>query len=106
LWPGAVRSLIFDLDAGTLFWAIMAGVSLTVAVSSPFHALSLGPASVVVPIYGTFIVGGALLGVVFLGEPMTWNKVVGLGAAVIGIVHLALAATACRGSGTRSRLWC
>jgi hypothetical protein len=27
------------------------------------------------PIYGMFIVGGALLGVLFLGEPMTWHKV-------------------------------
>ena len=47
------------------------GLALTVAVTSLFHALSLGPANVVVPIYGMFIVGGSLLGVLFLGEPMT-----------------------------------
>jgi bacterial/archaeal transporter family protein len=62
---------LFDLDRGSLFWAIIAGIALTVVVSSLFHALSLGPANVVVPIYGMFIVGGALLGVVVLGEPMT-----------------------------------
>ncbi|MGB0055940.1 MAG: hypothetical protein WBQ20_04125 [Methyloceanibacter sp.] len=52
------------------------------AVTSLFHALSLGPANMVVPIYGMFIVGGSLLGVLFLGEPMSWNKIVGLAAAV------------------------
>ena len=55
-----------------------------------FHALSLGPANVVVPIYGMFIVGGSLLGVLFLGEPMTWNKIAGLVAAVIGVILIAL----------------
>ena len=57
---------------------------------SLFHALSLGPANVVVPIYGMFIVGGSLLGVLFLGEPMAWHKIAGLAAAVIGIVLIAL----------------
>jgi transporter family protein len=52
--------------------------------------LSLGPANVVVPIYGMFIVGGALLGVAFLGEPMTWTKIVGLVAAVAGVVLISL----------------
>ena len=55
-------------------------------MTSLFHALSLGPANVVVPIYGMFIVGGSLLGVLFLGEPMTWHEIIGLAAAVIGVV--------------------
>jgi transporter family protein len=68
----------------------MAGFSLTVAVSSLFQALSLGPANVVVPIYGMFIVGGALLGVVVLSELMTWQKLAGLVAAVTGVVLISL----------------
>jgi transporter family protein len=71
---GELKALFFDLGSGSLFWAIMAGLALAIAVSSLFHALSLGPANVVVPIYGMFIIGGALLGVIFLGEPITWNK--------------------------------
>src|SRR5262245_47265143 len=35
------------------------------------------PANVVVPIDGIFIVGGSLLGVLFLGEPMAWHKSLG-----------------------------
>jgi bacterial/archaeal transporter family protein len=87
---GEFRTLLFDLDRAPLTWAIAGGIALTIAVSSLFHALSLGPANVVVPIYGMFIIGGSLLGVLFLGEPMTWNKIVGLIAAVAGVVLISL----------------
>ena len=87
---GELKPLIYDLEKGTLAWAIAGGVALTVAVTSLFQALSLGPADVVVPIYGMFILGGLLLGVLFLGEPMTWNKIVGLAAAVIGVVLISI----------------
>ena len=84
---GELRPLIYDLEKGTLAWAIAGGVAL---VTSLFHALSLGVANVVVPIYGMFIVGGSLLGVLFLGASMTWNKIVGLAAAVIGVVLISI----------------
>jgi len=87
---GEFRALLFDLDRAPLTWAIAGGITLTIAVSSLFHALSLGPANVVVPIYGMFIIGGSLLGVLVLGEPMTWNKIVGLIAAVAGVVLISL----------------
>ncbi|MGB2933016.1 MAG: EamA family transporter [Methyloceanibacter sp.] len=87
---GELKALLFELDREPLLWAIAGGIALTVAVSSLFHALSLGPANVVVPIYGMFIVGGSLLGVLFLGEPMGWHKIVGLIAAVAGVVLISL----------------
>ena len=52
------------------------------ALSSLFRAL--GPAFVVVPLYGMFIIGGAALGVLFLNEPLSLKKLVGLTAAVAG----------------------
>ena len=87
---GELKALIFDLETEPLLWAVAGGIALTVAVTSLFHALSLGPANVVVPIYGMFIVGGSLLGVIFLGEPFTWNKIVGLAAAIAGVVLISL----------------
>jgi len=87
---GELKTLLFELDREPLLWAIAGGIALTIAVSSLFHALSLGPANVVVPIYGMFIVGGSLLGVLFLGEPMGWHKIVGLVAAVAGVVLISL----------------
>jgi bacterial/archaeal transporter family protein len=71
-------------DVAALLWACATGLSLTIAVSSLFRALALGPASVVVPLYGMFIIGGAALGVLFLNEPLSLKKVAGLTAAVAG----------------------
>jgi len=52
---------------------------------SLFRALELGPASVVVPIYGMFIVGGFVLGVVLLDDAITLPKTIGLIAAIASI---------------------
>ena len=87
---GELRALIFDLETPSLLWAIAGGIALFIAANALFHALSLGPANVVVPIYGMFIVGGALLGVMVLGETMSWTKLAGLVAAVIGVVLISL----------------
>ncbi|ODA67609.1 EamA-like transporter family protein [Methyloligella halotolerans] len=87
---GELKSLVFELERPPLLWAIAGGLALTVAVFSLFHALSLGPSNIVIPIYGMFIVGGALLGVLVLGEPMPWYRGLGLLAAVIGVVLIAI----------------
>jgi len=87
---GELKPLLFELERPPLLWAIAGGVALAIAVNALFHALSLGPANVVVPIYGMFIIGGSLLGIVFLGEPMARHKLAGLMAAVIGIILIAL----------------
>lgn len=87
---GELKSLIFELERPPLLWAIAGGIALTIAVFSLFHALSLGPSNIVIPIYGMFIVGGALLGVLVFGEPMPWYRVLGLAAAAIGVVLIAI----------------
>ena len=89
-WRGELKTLIFDLETPPLLWAIAGGIALTVAVSSLFHALSLGPSNIVVPIYGMFIVGGAVLGVLVFGEAMPWHRVIGLIAAVAGVILISL----------------
>jgi transporter family protein len=70
-------------------YAILAGVGLAGAVVGYFRALSLGPVSSVVPIYGLFIVGGAALGVVVLDEPLTLRKGLGIGFAMLSVVLIA-----------------
>ena len=75
-----------DLVNPDALWSYAAGVALTIAVASLFRALSLGPASSVVPIYGMFIVGGSILAMMFLGEPVSLRKVLGVGLAVASIV--------------------
>ena len=78
-----------DLVGTSAWFAYATGIALTVAVTSLFRALSLGPASSVVPIYGMFIVGGAVLGILFLHEPLTARKLLGIGLAAASIVLLA-----------------
>jgi transporter family protein len=64
-------------------------VALVIAVVFYFLALSEGPASVVVPIYGMFIVGGAVLGLIFLHEPFTLRKAFGILLAAISVYLIA-----------------
>jgi transporter family protein len=78
-----------DFTSASAWFAYATGIALTVAVMSLFRALSLGPASVVVPIYGMFIVGGAMLGILFLHEPLTTRKAAGIGLAIISIFLIA-----------------
>jgi bacterial/archaeal transporter family protein len=65
------------------------GVALAIAVVSYFHALSIGPASIVVPVFGMFIVGGAVLGLLFLHEPLTLRKAMGILLAIASIYLIA-----------------
>ncbi|MGI8740261.1 MAG: EamA family transporter [Gammaproteobacteria bacterium] len=78
-----------DFLSASAWFAYPTGIALTVAVTSLFRALSLGPASIVVPIYGMFIVGGSILGIIFLHEPLTTRKLVGISLAAISIYLLA-----------------
>ncbi len=70
-------------------FALLAGSGLAGAVVGYFRALSLGPVSSVVPIYGLFIVGGAALGIVVLDEPLTLRKGLGIGFAMLSVVLIA-----------------
>jgi transporter family protein len=95
VWANALAAGAFDSKTiadfsrpGALY-AYAAGVALLIAVSSLFKGLSLGPASVVVPIYGMFILGGALLGIVILGEVLTPQKAIGLLLAIAGVYLVA-----------------
>ena len=78
-----------DFASPSAGFAYATGLALTVAVMSLLRALSLGPASIVVPIYGMFIAGGAVLGIIFLHEPLTARKAAGLALAVVSICLIA-----------------
>ena len=82
------RGSVGALGGSAMGWTIATGFVLAIAVSSLFRALSLGPASVVVPIYGMFIVGGAVLGILVLREPFTATKAAGIVLAVAGVLMI------------------
>ncbi len=87
LLHGDFRGIVLhDFVRPDALWSYAADVALTIAVASLFLALSLGQASNVVPIYGMFIVGGSVLGIVFLGELLTLRKILGVVLAAASIL--------------------
>ena len=87
---GDIRAFSRDnLGSTDGLFALGTGVALVIAVVFYFLALSEGPASVVVPIYGMFIVGGAVLGLIFLHEPFTLRKALGILLAAISVYLIA-----------------
>jgi transporter family protein len=78
-----------NLASGDGMLVLGAGVALVIAVVFYFLALSEGPTSIVVPIDGMFIVGRAVLGLVFLHEPLTLRKALGILLAAVSIYLIA-----------------
>jgi transporter family protein len=62
-----------------------AGVFLTVGILAYYRALALGPVSVVVPVFGLFVVTSSVIGVVALEESLTARKALGVALAVVAI---------------------
>lgn len=62
-----------------------AGLLLAVSIVAYYRALASGPVSVVVPIFGLFIVASSIVGIVALDEPLTLRKAAGVGLAVVAI---------------------
>lgn len=66
-------------------YVYVAGLFLAVGILAYYSALEAGPVSVVVPIYGLFIVGSSVVGIAVLGEELTVTRAVGITMAVLAI---------------------
>ncbi|MFB6280896.1 MAG: EamA family transporter [Haloferacaceae archaeon] len=64
---------------------VAAGVFLTVGILAYYRALSLGPVSVVTPVFGLFLVVSSAVGVLVLEESLTARKVAGIALAVVAV---------------------
>ena len=82
---GAARGL--GANAATA-WLALAAVVLSASILSYYKALSLGPASVVVPIFALSLTIAAVLGFVVLGEPVKPVRIAGIGFAALAIYLL------------------
>jgi transporter family protein len=87
---------VFALTAPAGKWmrphplAVGAGLAYGLALVFFFIALSRGPASVVVPLSGMYILVPAVLGFILLKEPLTVPHVLGLTCAGLAVVFLSL----------------
>lgn len=68
----------------------ISGVLLTVGLLTYYRSLALGPVSVVVPIYGLFIVVSAFVGIVAFDESVTPRKLAGIGFSVLAIALISI----------------
>jgi bacterial/archaeal transporter family protein len=82
-----VREYLTHPDAPYMY---AAGICLAVGILAYYRALSMGPVSVVVPVFGMFIVTSSLVGFVALDEPITARKVAGIGFAVLAVYFTAV----------------
>ncbi len=67
---------------------LIAGVCAGVATVAFYVALSRGPASVVLPLTGMYILIPAALGIAFLGEQLTVTRLLGLVFAGLAVFFL------------------
>lgn len=82
LTGGAEPAHALSPEAGYVY---VAGVFLTIGILAYVSALEAGPVSVVVPIYGMFIVGSSVVGIVFLDETLTPTRAAGIACAIVAI---------------------
>jgi transporter family protein len=73
------------LSSPKLLHVLVAGVFLGIGILALYRALSLGPVSVVTPIFATFLVFSSLIGVVLLGESFSARKALGIAFAVAAV---------------------
>ncbi len=66
-------------------YVYVAGGFLAIGILAYYAALEAGPVSVVVPIYGLFIVGSSAVGIAFLGEELTATRAIGIAVAILAI---------------------
>jgi len=69
-----------------LAFSVAAGVAAAIGVVSTFVGVTVGSTTVVSTIGGMYFVTAAVIGIAALGDPLTLNKVVGIGLAVLAIL--------------------
>ncbi len=79
------QSLTAYFDHAKMPYMVIAGIFLTIGILAYYRALSLGPVSVVVPVFGLFVATSSIIGIAFLNESLTARKVAGIGFAVLAI---------------------
>ncbi|TQQ79213.1 multidrug transporter [Halonotius terrestris] len=73
------------LNSPKIWHTVAAGLFLGVGILAYYRALSLGPVSVVTPVFGMFLVTSSLVGIAVLGESLTARKLLGIALAVVAV---------------------
>ena len=88
LFMGKVGSLGQLASKDVLFVTIGGLLAGFLGQITLYSALKIGQASVVVPIAATYPLVAMTVAVLFLGEPLTWQKVTGVVLVISGVMML------------------
>ncbi len=70
-------------------WGLLAGFACAVGFLYFYIAMSRGPASVVIPLTSMYLAPASILAFLFLSEPVTLKKVLGILCAAAAVLLLA-----------------
>ena len=84
--PTAFRNVGWNVDTVRM---LAAGIILAIAIVTFYKGLSLGPTSIVVPIFALSFTISAVLGLTLLDEPIKATRIAGLVLAAVAVVLLA-----------------
>ena len=76
---------VTHLGSPKILHVLAAGVFLGIGILSLYRSLSLGPVSVVTPIFAMFLVFSSVIGFLFLGESFTARKALGIVLAAASV---------------------
>ena len=79
------QNVVTHLTSPKLRYVLAAGAFLGVGILALYRSLSLGPVSVVTPVFAMFLVFSSMIGVLALGEEFTARKALGILFAVLAV---------------------
>ena len=81
--------VVAHLDDPKMQYVFAAGACLAVGILAYYRALSMGPVSIVAPVFAMFFVTSSVVSVLVLEEPVTARKLAGVVFAVVAVVLVA-----------------
>ena len=73
------------LSSSKMPYVLAAGLFLGIGILALYHSLSLGPVSVVTPVFAMFLVFSSVIGFFVLGESFTARKALGIVLAAASV---------------------
>jgi len=78
------------IDAKTWVFLLLSGIATGLSWLCYYRAIQIGPISKVAPIDKLSVALAILFGIIFLGEKLTWQALLGGGLVVLGAIILSL----------------
>ena len=82
------QGIVTYLSSPKVAYVLAAGIFLGIGIISLYQSLSLGPVSVVTPIFAMFLVFSSAIGVLVLGKEFTTRKVPGICFAMLAVYFI------------------